>query len=290
MPSVSTCVLVGAASFSLGLLSTTRLLRACKRLLAFGPRRTPGVPHFTSSPNPSWLHNPGGRSTSPYEQDDVITLLPEEIPKPNLYAFVISAFVPRPIAFVSSISSTGQHNLSPYSYFGCMGHNPPLVSIAICRSPSRGGGKKDTLVNIEETKEFTVAIISSWFVEAANHTCGEYPPDIDEWVLSGLTQEPSTKVSAPRVKEAAVNMECIVRSIQEFEARDGKPSTAVVLGEVVAYHVNKGVTTTSPTGKLVVDPVKLQPVSRLGGVTYGLTNELFDIARPAADGSYPSKR
>jgi hypothetical protein len=60
----------------------------------------------------------------------------------------------------------------------------------------------------------------------------------------------------------------------------------VVLGEVVAFHVNRGVTMTSPTGKMVVDPVKLQPVARLGGATYGLPTFLFDLPRPAADGSY----
>jgi hypothetical protein len=110
------------------------------------------APRFHDSPNPGWLSESGQPSTSPYADEEIATLFPDNMPKPALYSFVISAIVPRPVAFVSTLSSTGSRNLAPYSYFGCMGHNPPLVSIAICRSPARGGDKKDTLANIEETR------------------------------------------------------------------------------------------------------------------------------------------
>lgn len=81
----------------------------------------------------------------------MITLDPATTDKAAMYAFVISAVVPRPIAFVSSVSAKGEGNLAPYSYFNVMCHNPPVVTIGVCRSPLRGGGKKDTLENIEET-------------------------------------------------------------------------------------------------------------------------------------------
>jgi flavin reductase (DIM6/NTAB) family NADH-FMN oxidoreductase RutF len=70
--------------------------------------------------------------------------------------------------------------------------------------------QKDTYANIKATGEFTVNILSEWFVEAANHTCGEYPPDVSEWHLSGLTAVPSVKVKPPRVAESAINMVCSV--------------------------------------------------------------------------------
>jgi hypothetical protein len=70
--------------------------------------------------------------------------------------------------------------------------------------------------------------------------------------------------------------------------RNSKDTVAVVLGEVVMLHIAEGVAGRSPTGKLVVDPVKLQPVCRLGGFTYGRVSELYDIRRPNKDGTYPA--
>lgn len=161
-----------------------------------------------------------------------------------------------------------------------------LVS-GICRSPQRGGAKKDTLVNIEATGEFVVHLISEWFVEAANHTCGEYDPGVNEMELAGLTPVPSVKVKPPRVKEAAVAMECRVRHIHEVEDASGKPVSVVVIGEVVMIHLLQAVAGKSPSGKLTVDPLKLQPVTRMGGNTYGRTVEMFDLPRPDKHGHYP---
>lgn len=104
--------------------------------------------------------------------------------------------------------------------------------------------------------------------------------------LAGLTPLPSIKVKPPRVAESALHMECVLRHVYEVEDKDGRPSTAVVIGEVVQFHVAEAVTARSPTGKLVVDPVALRPVSRLGGVTYGLTTHLFNLARPDKSGKY----
>ncbi|CAN0362239.1 unnamed protein product, partial [Laminaria digitata] len=117
--------------------------------------------------------------------------------------------IPRPVAFVSTQAADGTVNLSPFSYFNTVGHDPPMLAVSICRN--HDGGKKDTLVNIEASGEFVVSIISDWFVEAANHTCGSFPPEVDEMELSGLTPAKSTIVSPPRVKESGMNMECKVR-------------------------------------------------------------------------------
>eukprot|EP00775_Hariotina_reticulata_P007916 gene7916-8112_t len=214
------------------------------------------------------------------------TIDPASIPKAELYPLVISAVVPRPIGFVSSVSRDGSVNLSPYSYFNVMAHNPMIVALGICRSPTRGGGKKDSLINIEETKEFTLNIMSEWFVEAANHTCGDFDRGVDEFEQSGLTPVTSQLVKPPRVRQSAVQLECRLRQIVEFKDRSGAASSAVVLGEVVLLHIADGVAGRSPSGKLVVDPVKLQPVCRLGGVTYGRVTELYDIVRPDKHGVY----
>ncbi|CAM9827034.1 unnamed protein product, partial [Ascophyllum nodosum] len=116
--------------------------------------------------------------------------------------------VPRPIGFVSTKAIDGTVNLAPFSFFNAVGHDPPMLVISVCR---KGGDvKKDTLANIEDTGEFVVSIISEWFVEAANHTSGNFPPQVDEMEAAGLTPLKSIIVSPPRVKESAVNMECKV--------------------------------------------------------------------------------
>lgn len=119
-----------------------------------------------------------------------------------------------------------------------------------------------------------VNIISEWFAEAANHTCGNFPYGADEMALAGLHPLPSTRVAPPRVAESGVHLECVLRHTY---AAGG---TTVVIGEVVMWHVADAVAGRSPSGKLTVDPGKLRPVSRLGGNTYGRTAGLFDLPRP----------
>ena len=98
--------------------------------------------------------------------------------------------------------------------------------------------------------------------------------------LSGLTPLKSTKISPPRVAEAAVQLECIVRHVYEAPGPGGIGGSTVVIGEVVMWHVAEGVAGKSPSGKLVVDIQKLKPISRLGGNTYARTNDIFDLPRP----------
>jgi hypothetical protein len=118
-------------------------------------RRRPGSAGATKArhlrrPHPAW--RPGDKQPPPYGLGaPMLTLDPATVDKPSMYAFVISAVVPRPIAFVSSVSAAGAGNLAPYSYFNVMCHNPPVVTVGMCRAPGRGGGKKDSLINIEET-------------------------------------------------------------------------------------------------------------------------------------------
>ena len=96
-------------------------------------------------------------------------------------------------------------------------HDPPTVSISIC-TKGRGANrvKKDTLVNCEETGELVVNMISEWYIEAANHTCGDFLSEVSEIDVAGLTCLESTVVKCPRVAEAAVQMECKIVEIREI--------------------------------------------------------------------------
>jgi flavin reductase (DIM6/NTAB) family NADH-FMN oxidoreductase RutF len=163
---------------------------------------------YTSGPNPNWI--PKQLIETPFKRTEWNSFQLNQMKSSSVYQLMISSIVPRPIALISSINSKGIKNCAPFSYFGLVSHDPPLVSIGICIN-SRSGTKKDTICNIEESKEFVINIISEWYVEAANHTCGNFPSDVDEIEVTGLTPIASIDVKPPRIAEAAIQMECKVR-------------------------------------------------------------------------------
>lgn len=233
---------------------------------------------ITQSPNPSW--KPGQNQPSPYG-NEFIEVDPKKVN--GVYSLLISGVSPRPIAFVSSINKSGQVNLSPFSYFNAISHAPPMVMFSVCRN--RDGTKKDTLRNIEETKEFVVNIMSEWFLESANYTCGNFEYTEDEFEKSGLTKQESKNVKPPRVLESAFQMECKLRSFEDIYKNElsdeksdpGKVSTTVVIGKIVKFHINKAIYD-EQSG--TVDFLKYKPVSRLGNINYGFTQKITLLPRP----------
>ncbi len=136
------------------------------------------------------------------------------------YSLLISGVTPRPTAFVSTVSSSGAGNLAPFSYFGLVSHDPPTVVIGIGMKP--GGVKKDTLLNIEETGEFVVNMISEWMCESATFCAGDFQRGEDEMKITGLTPQPSEVIKTPRVKESAFQMECVLTNKNEIINDAGK--------------------------------------------------------------------
>ena len=197
----------------------------------------------------------------------------------DAYTLMTSAVIPRPIAFVSSLSKAGAPNLAPFSYFAMVGHNPPMISISFTLSPRR---PKDTRENILATKEFVVNIISEPFVEAANATCVEAPEEVDEWRVSGLGMVPSDTVKPARVRESAVSFECTLHSSHDILPPNSPPSspptTTLVLGLIKKAHIRNAVLSTD---KRTVDAEKLQAMSRLGGLAYARVGEGFELTRPS---------
>uniref|UniRef100_A0A061SEF3 Flavo protein oxygenase n=1 Tax=Tetraselmis sp. GSL018 TaxID=582737 RepID=A0A061SEF3_9CHLO len=236
------------------------------------------LPPSGDPPHPDW--KVGENQPPPFSGEEMMALDPSELGGARAYPLVISAVVPRPIAFVCTLSAAGVRNLAPFSYFGAMSHDPPHVCIGICRSRSKATGKKDTLANILATKEFTLNMMSEWFVESANHTCGEFDDDVDELSLAGLTPLPSLKVAPPRVKESSVHLECKLVHTYEVRNEYGVVTATIVIGRVVMFHVHKEVAGKTPSGNVIVDFQRYKPVSRLGGNTYGRTAGTFDLPRP----------
>ncbi|HYG57519.1 MAG TPA: flavin reductase family protein, partial [Symbiobacteriaceae bacterium] len=153
----------------------------------------------------------------------------------DAYKLMIGSIVPRPIAWVSTVSQKGVNNLAPYSFFTVVAAEP----MTICFSPMRrgaDGSKKDTLVNIEATGEFVVNIVSEPLAERMNMTSTEFPPEVDEFGEAGLTPVASVTVAAPRVGEALVAYECkLLQVVHVGEARPG--AGALVLGTVQRIYV-----------------------------------------------------
>jgi flavin reductase (DIM6/NTAB) family NADH-FMN oxidoreductase RutF len=187
----------------------------------------------------------------------------------NIYKLLVGVVVPRPIAFVSTISPEGIANLAPFSFFTVASANPPVL----CFTASYREPRKDTLVNIRQTREFVVNIVSEDIAARMNVTAGEYPYGVDEFEMSGLTAAPSDLVRAPRVKESRVNMEC--KLLQTIEVSNLPMGGTLILGEVVRFHIDDAI-----VEDFRIDPDKLSAVGRMAGNTYTRTGDRFDLIRP----------
>jgi len=184
----------------------------------------------------------------------------------DLYRLMISCIIPRPIAFVTTLSREGVTNLAPFSFFNGVSSDPPVVSIAV--STKRDGSKKDTWRNIEDTGEFVINIVVPDLMDAVVTGAKELPHNVSELELSGQPALPSVKVRPPRLANSPVSLECTLLRIVEVEG------TGLILGRVALFHVKDEVL---HEGR--VDPRKLTFVGRMGGDLYCRVTDLFERKR-----------
>jgi len=196
---------------------------------------------------------------------------PQIVAPQAIYKLLIGCVVPRPIAWVSSLSDDAVPNVAPFSFFMAVCNNPPTLAFS---SGRREGGKKDTIRNIEHTQDFVVNLVDDALAEQMNLTSGEYPPEVDEFALTGLTAAPGVKVQAPRVAESPISMEC--RVVQILPVGHGPHS--LVLGEIVYFHIRDDLYNPA-TGR--IDMHRLQPVGRLAGNLYTHVHDIFEMKRPS---------
>ncbi len=186
---------------------------------------------------------------------------PSEKTYRDCYKLLIGSIVPRPIALVSTVSGSGVPNLAPFSFFTAVASKPPTL----CFCPGRrfpGGGRKDTLANIEETGEFVVNVVTVDIAAAMNEAATDFPPGVNEFEVTGFTPVPGERVAASRVKESPINMECrLDRVIHIGEAAAGGGS--IVIGEIVLFHIADRL---YANGRIDIDG--LNPLGRLGGSAY----------------------
>jgi flavin reductase (DIM6/NTAB) family NADH-FMN oxidoreductase RutF len=201
-----------------------------------------------------------------------IDLDPTAMDRTLVYKIVAGSVLPRPIGLISTVSVDGRNNVAPFSWFNALSSDPPYVCVSI--GTHMGDGRpKDTLKNIIDTGEFVVNIVSEDIVRAQDMCAREYPADIDEFAVSGLTPSASRMVAAPAVLESRVNFECRL-----FKTIPLPRSTyTLVLGEIVFMRVHEEVLEES--GR--INRAKLLPVGRLAGNAYCRTTDAFTLDHDA---------
>jgi flavin reductase (DIM6/NTAB) family NADH-FMN oxidoreductase RutF len=211
-------------------------------------------------------------------------VVPSQLAHREFYNILISAVGPRPIAWVSSLSASGQPNLAPFSFFNAVCAKPPLLAFAPgMRSPKKSaaaggpiGQPKDTLRNIRETREFVINVVTFELAEAMNLTSGDYDAAVNEFEVAKLASAPSKLVRPRRVAESPVSFECKLHQILDFNPEPEGGS--LVIGEIVSIHINEQ---HIKEGRL--DRNSLDLIGRMGGTQYTRTTERFEMARPKVE-------
>ena len=194
---------------------------------------------------------------------------PASQPAIDSYKLLIGSIVPRPIAFVSTISRGGVTNLAPFSFFNAVCAEPPIL----CFSVANRVPPKDTVANLRATGEFVVNIVTEAIAEQMNLCSGDYPAGVSEFGISGLTPVASELVKPPCVLESPVNMEC--KLIQIVDCGTPSGGASLIIGEVVRFHYDPAI-----ADHLRIDPAKLRAVGRMGGNQYIRTADRFEMIRP----------
>ena len=182
--------------------------------------------------------------------------------------------IPRPIAWVSTVDEHGIFNLAPFSAYGIVSTRPMVVSFSV--GIKRDGQKKDTLRNVELTREFVINVVTKDLAEKMNITSAPYPSDVSEFQKAGLTPIRADIVKAPMVAESPANMEC--RVIQSIEFGKPLPSYSLIIGEVLYVHIRDEFYN-SQTKRVS----GLRAIARLGGEgdLYCLSRDTFEMKRPS---------
>lgn len=199
---------------------------------------------------------------------------PKDLKPRERYGLLIGAILPRPIAWVSTVSPQGAANLAPFSFFTGITAEP--MSVCFAPANTREGRAKDTLVNIRANGQFVLNLATESNVEKMNHTSADYPYGTSEFEKAGLTPVPSLKVKPPRVKESPLHMECEL--IQVVTVSEGSLGGNLVIGRVVLFHAEDSVWN---GGRLRHQDLKA--VGRMEGAWYARTSDAFELSRPVIE-------
>lgn len=191
----------------------------------------------------------------------MLTIDPTQIPTKDLHQYILGAVAPRPIAFASSLSVDGIPNLAPYSFFNAFSSNPPILIFSSNRRVSNNT-TKDTLKNVEDTREVVINVVSHNIARQMALASIEYGPEVDEFVKCGLTPLPSDLVKPFRIAESPVQMECTVENI--LPLGEGGGAGNLIICHIVRMHISESVL--NEKGR--IDPHLIDLIGRMGRFYY----------------------
>ncbi len=195
----------------------------------------------------------------------------QAIETPKIYQLLTNGVVPRPIAWVSTISKAGTSNIAPYSFFSVASVNPPVLTITTV--PARDKPVKDTLQNILDTREAVVHIVTDEFAEIMNASCKGFPADTSEIEALQLTTVASELVAPPSIAGTKVRYECSLRDVIEVSPSPG--GGMLVMLDVLGVYVDDAVLAGDK-----INPAKLRILGKLGGNDYSDTRVEAVMLRP----------
>lgn len=188
-----------------------------------------------------------------------------------------SCVLPRPIGWISTLSSDGVHNLAPYSQFQNLTFDPPYVMFAANQTTE--GIRKDTVQNIEQTGEFVYNMATYDLREAVNRSASEVPPGVDEFDLAGVSRVPSVVVKPSRVAESPIQFECIYHQTLRLPGNGAMGTVDVIIGRVVQVHIKDEYI--GQDGR--IDVVAIRPLARLGYYDYTTVDSVFEMMIPGGN-------
>jgi flavin reductase (DIM6/NTAB) family NADH-FMN oxidoreductase RutF len=200
-------------------------------------------------------------------------VLADDLTGKDPYKLLVGSVVPRPIAWVSTVSADGVRNLAPFSFFTVASSVPPMLLFSVGASGRHAGPVKDTLDNIQSTGELVVNIARAGLLEAVNTTAATVDPHVDEFAIAGLTAEPSRLVAPPRVAEAPIAMECHLERLIE-----GLGNYTLVIVRVLLWRFEEGL-----RDGTYVDMDALEPLGRLAGPRFATRLNVVELAPPAPE-------
>lgn len=181
--------------------------------------------------------------------------------------------VPRPIGWISTVAANGRINVAPFSFFNLLSYDPPFVMFS-AGTHEVDGGTKDTVANIQATGEFVYNMATWAQKDQMNQTAMIVDRGVDELQATGLEGVPARLVKPPLIKGSPVHFECTLHQIIDLPGRTPTAIHHVVIGHVIAVHIDDGALT---DGK--VDVVKLRPIARLGYKEYISVEEIFQMEK-----------
>lgn len=191
----------------------------------------------------------------------------EELSGQKMHKLLGTVVSPRPISLITTVGEDGVYNAAPYSAVTPVSFKPPVMCVA---SGMKGDREKDTAINIKYSKDFVVNILDDTFIKPVIKSAADYPIHVDEIKEVGLTAVASDRVSAPRVAEAQVSLEC--RLMKQLEFGEGEDHRTVFFGEVLLFHIKDEILKGDN-----VDPTLLRSVGRMGVGVYCRSTDLIKM-------------